>query len=505
MTTLLHEDLARAASRTPDALALVCGNRRMSLGELDSESQNLAADLGFRGLARGDRVLILLPNCPAAVVSIYATARAGGVFALVNAGVQPPKLGQVLANAEPAFVITDAAGLRKLSALPEHLPRLGVYVTGDAPMDTVSFEMSCRLARPGLRSRLIDLDLAAIIYTSGTTSTPKGVTLSHRSMVSALRSIRGYLHLDATDVIFNALPLSFDYGLYQLFLSVGAGATLILRDGLGFPFEVLRAISSHGVTVLPCVPTMMAMLLRLEAQDRLDLGCVRMITSTGAALPGSFIPRLQAMFPASRIYSMYGLTECKRVSWLDPDQLGIRPGSVGRPMPNTEVFVVDEDGTWHDRDATGELVVRGSSLMNGYWRDPEATAEVLRPGPLPGERVLFTGDLFRLDADGYLYFLGRRDELFKSRGERVSPREIEAALYALDGVTAVRVTPVEDPVLGNAIRAEVEATGCDLTEEAIRLHCRAHLEAHLVPGEIIVVDELPRSAAGKVIGQGSTG
>jgi acyl-CoA synthetase (AMP-forming)/AMP-acid ligase II len=195
---------------------------------------------------------------------------------------------------------------------------------------------------------------------------------------------------------------------------------------------------------------------------------------------------------------MYGLTECKRVSWLPPSEIDARPDSVGIPMPNTEVYVVDDDGQWHDRDATGELVVRGSNVMCGYYRDPEATARTLREGLHPWERALYTGDLFRIDRDGYLYFLGRKDEVFKSRGERVSPREIEVVLYAIPGVTAARVSPVPDPVLGNAIRAEVAGDTARLDAGSVRAHCRRNLEERLVPQEIEVLRELPLSASGKV-------
>jgi len=370
-------------------------------------------------------------------------------------------------------------------------------VTGDAPVDAISLDAACRCGRSLAPVEQVDVDLAAIIYTSGTTSTPKGVALSHRNMVSAARSIQGYLGLEYGDRILSMLPLSFDYGLYQLLLATQAGASLVLRDGFGFPYDIIRLIADQKITVLPCVPTMMAILLRMEGSGA-DLDSVQKITNTGAALPSSFVLRLGKMFPNAAIYSMYGLTECKRVSWLNPSELETRPDSVGRPMPNTEVYVVDEDGVWHERDAVGELVVRGSNVMCGYFRDPEATAQALREGLHPWERVLYTGDLFRIDAEGYLYFIGRRDEVFKSRGERVSPREIEVVLYAIPGVDAARVTPVPDPVLGNAICAEVASGPGQLTSDEVLSHCRRHLEERLVPKEIRILESLPLSSGGKV-------
>lgn len=494
---LLHHTLQQTALRSPEATAIVCGRANLSYRELLARSRNLAADMTFRGLGRGDRVVILLPNCPAAAIAVYGTLLAGAVFSVVSASVKAGKLASILANAEPAFVVTDASGLRRLSSIPDQLPRLGVYVTGTAPPDGISFDTAVLRQRPRVEPARVDLDLAGIVYTSGTTSRPKGVALSHRNMLSAARSIQGYLQLAADDRILSVLPLSFDYGLYQLLLSVQCGATLILREGMGFPFEILRTIHDRRVTVLPCVPTMMAILLRMQPTHAVDLTSVRKITNTGAALPASFLPRLGGLFPHARIFSMYGLTECKRVSWMPPEELAARPDSVGRPMPNTEVYVVDDEGRWHDRDATGELVVRGSNVMCGYFRDPESTARALRPGLHPWERALFTGDLFRIDASGYLYFIGRLDQVFKSRGERVSPREIEVVLYGIEGVTAVRVSGVPDPVLGHAIRAEL-VTDRRVDVEQVVAHCRAHLEDRLVPQQIEFVDELPISESGKV-------
>ena len=495
---LLHHALRDGANQSPDSTALVCGQLRLSYQELFDRAASLGAEMRIRGMKRGDRVVILLPNCPANVIAIYGTLMAQGTFSVLNASMKASKLDAVLENSEPAFVITDAAGLRTLSSIPDRLPRIGVLVTGESPLDAISFDAACLRGHPLNEMPQVDLDLAAIIYTSGTTSAPKGVALSHRNMTAATRSILEYLQLDANDIVLSVLPLSFDYGLYQLLLTIQAGGTLVLREGFGFPYEIAQTIAAMRITVLPCVPTMMAVLLRLRKTDTLDLSSVRKITNTGAALPAAFVPRLQEMFSNSRMYSMYGLTECKRVSWLPPEEFSHRPDSVGRPMSNVEVYVVDEDGKWHTRDAEGELVVRGSNVMCGYYRDPEATDRALRPGLHPWERVLFTGDLFRIDADGYLYFLGRKDQLFKSRGERVSPREIEVVLYAIPGVTAARVTPVPDEVLGYLIRAEVVCDDPEVSANSIMSHCRHNLEDRLVPGDIAIVDQLPVSASGKV-------
>jgi len=232
---------------------------------------------------------------------------------------------------------------------------------------------------------------------------------------------------------------------------------------------------------------------------RYDLSSLRYITNTAAALPTEHVRRLREVFPKARLFSMYGLTECKRVSYLDPEMIDTRPASVGRGMPNEEVYLVDEDGRRLGPGETGELVVRGSNVMKGYWEDPVETAKRLRPGPYPWEQVLYTGDLFRTDAEGYLYFVGRKDDMIKSRGEKISPREIEEVLYSLDGVGEVAVVGVPDPLLGQAIKACItRRAGSNLTERDVLRHCARELEDFMVPTMVEFLDQLPMTSTGKI-------
>ncbi len=471
---LLHDPLVEAASARPRALAVADENAALDFAQLHVRAASLAAWMREQGVRRGDRVLIRWPSSVDTAVAVYSTLMAGAVFAVIDPTVKAEKLSAIVANADPRLILGE-------NGVVDGLARAAMQEGAPAP-----------------ETGTIDLDPAALVYTSGSTGDPKGVTLSHRAMTAAATSILSYLDIRPDDRILCALPLSFDYGLYQLLMAVQIGASVFLRRGPGFPYDFLLGLGRNRISVLPCVPTMMALMLSVTKLEELDLESVRILTNTGAAMPPAFVPRLRAMFPRARIFSMYGLTECKRVSYLDPDLLDARPASVGRPMPNVEVFVVDAQGRFHDRDAEGELVVRGSNLMSGYFRDPEGTARVLRPGPVEGERVLFTGDHFRIDAEGFLYFLGRRDDLFKCRGERVSRREIEDVLYALDSVVAARVQPVPHPVLGNAIHAEVVVSDPAVDESRILRHCREHLEDRLVPQEVRIVDRLPVSATGKI-------
>ena len=265
--------------------------------------------------------------------------------------------------------------------------------------------------------------------------------LTHLNIVSAATSITTYLENTPDDIIINLLPLSFDYGLYQVLMAFKVGGTIVLERSFTYPHTVIETIIREKVTGLPIVPTISAVLLQLDLSPY-KFPDLRYISNTAAALPTHHIIRLRELFPHVRIYSMYGLTECKRVSYLPPDQIDIRPTSVGRGMPNEEVYIVDEKGQRVPPGVVGELVVRGSNVMKGYWELPEETEEKLKPGPFPGEKVLYTGDLFRMDEEGYLYFFGRKDDIIKTRGEKVSPKEVEDVLYSLPGIAEAAVIGV---------------------------------------------------------------
>ena len=344
---------------------------------------------------------------------------------------------------------------------------------------------------------VIDVDLAALVYTSGSTGRPKGVMLTHANMVAAATSIDGYLQNTSDDVILDVLPLSFDYGLYQALLAFKVGACLVLERSFAYPGAVLDLLTKERVTALPLVPMMAALLVRQDLAS-FDLSSLRYITNTGAVLPPAHIESLRASLPNVRIFSMYGLTECKRVSYLPPDRIDSFPTSVGRPMDNVEVYVIDADGNRMSH-GVGELVVRGSNVMQGYWRAPEETARALRPGLLPGETVLHTGDVFRIDADGYMYFQSRIDDVIKSRGQKVSPREVENVLHAAPGVCEAIVIGVPDPIVGEAVKGYVTLeSGASTTVADILHYCSKHLEDFMVPQSVDVVAELPHNASGKL-------
>ncbi len=345
----------------------------------------------------------------------------------------------------------------------------------------------------------IPTDLAAILYTSGSTGRPKGVVMRHSSMVFAAASIAAYLALDG-DRILCALPLSFDYGQYQCHLAALSGSTVVFERSFAFPSRVLDTIRDEGVTVFPGVPTMFAILVALATRGPLVLPGVRKVTNTAAALPVAHLEPLQRIFPNAEIFKMYGLTECKRATYLAPEDLPSHPASIGKAIPGTEVLVLDDRGRPVPPGGSGRLFVRGPHLMAGYWRRPEETEAALVPGPTPGERMLATGDLCRIDADGFLYFVGREDDFVKTRGEKVAPKEIEEALLSIDGVREAAVIGVPDEILGQALRAFVVA-GEGLDEAAVRRALAERLESYLVPRDIVFVAELPKGPTGKILKQ----
>jgi long-chain acyl-CoA synthetase len=343
----------------------------------------------------------------------------------------------------------------------------------------------------------IDLDVAMIVYTSGSTGFPKGVTMTHANIVAAATSITTYLESTSDDVVLSVLPLAFDYGLYQALMCAKVGATLVLEKSFTYPAVVLEKLKSERVTGFPLVPTLAAMLLQMKHLTPGMFPDLRYLTNTAAALPRAHIERLRELFPRALLYSMYGLTECKRCTYLPPEQLSVRPESVGIAIPGTEAYVVDEQGERVPPGTVGELVIRGAHVMKGYWNDDAATARVLKPGAYPWEKVLHTGDLFRTDEDGYLYFVSRKDDIIKTRDEKVSPKEVENALYELPGIREAAVIGVPDPLLGMAIKAIVAAED-GLTERDVIRHCAARLEDFMVPSIVEFRGQLPKSENGKI-------
>lgn len=506
----LETFLEQSASRHPEKTAIVCGKQRMTYGELEADCNRLAHALITAGVGRGDRVAIFLDNSIEAVQAVFAVLKAGAVFMPVNPTTKLDKLTFMLNNSRATALFCPAKKLESLDDCWTHTPHLEtVILTGQPDLAVAANRAKQFLGYNALlrqydaqsqppAKRCINIDLAALIYTSGSTGNPKGVMLTHLNMTSAATSITTYLENRPDDIILNVLPLSFDYGLYQAIMAIKLGATLILEKSFTYPHAILELLVREKVTGFPLVPTMAAILLQMDL-TKYDFSTLRYLTNTAAALPTEHIKRLRDLFPQAILFSMYGLTECKRVSYLPPDQLEIRPNSVGRGMPNEEVYVVDDAGNKVGPGIVGELVIRGANVMKGYWENPEETAKKLRPGPLPNEMVLYSGDLFQTDEEGFLYFVGRKDDIIKSRGEKVAPREVENVLSSHPAVAEAAVIGVPDEILGQAIKAVVALRpGMTATDKELQRHCAAHLEDFMIPQIVEIRDVLPKTGNGKI-------
>lgn len=507
----VEQFLENSAKLSPEKVALIHGKQRLTYQQIDIEANRIAHALIEAGVRRGDRVVIFAPNSVEAVLSIFATLKAGAVFVVLNATTKPDKLAFILNNCRAAAMIAKGGRFSADAGIWTETPHLrSVFLIEGSDAEVATIKSSGKHVRrlEEIRERTasvsqpvktcIDIDLAALIYTSGSTGRPKGVMVTHLNIVSAATSITTYLENTADDIVINMLPLAFDYGLYQLLMMFKVGGTLVLHDSFAFPTVVLDMLIREGVTGFPIVPTVSAMLLQMD-MSKYSFPKLRYMTNTAAALPVEHIRKLRSLFPQVKLYSMYGLTECKRVSYLPPDQIEHRPASVGRGMPNEEVYIVDERGNRVGPGVVGELVIRGANVMKGYWELPEETDRCLKPGPLPGEKVLLSGDLFRADEEGYLYFIGRKDDIIKTRGEKVSPREVEDAIYTLDGVAEVAVIGVPDAILGSAIKAVLTLRpGAEITRQDVLRHCSTRLEDFMMPKIVEFQDSLPKTESGKI-------
>jgi long-chain acyl-CoA synthetase len=500
---LLHETLLASAERVPDREAVVAGGARISYSQMLDRSLRLARGLQELGVGRGDRVAIYMDNSAGCATAIYATLLAGGVFVVVNPQTKEDKLLYVLDDCEAAVLLTEGSLTRTALAASSSAASVKAVIADSAPegvdgalvLDDV---VSSSEPEPYARGT-IPLDLSALIYTSGSTGFPKGVMMTHQSMVFAAGSIAQYLRLGPDERILGLLPLAFDYGLYQLLMNVLRGGTLLLERSFAFPAQIVKRVQEEEATVFPGVPTVYATLLSMRRSMEFELPSVGRVTNTAAALPSTFHGELAKIFPNALIFAMYGLTECKRVSYLEPELLAEKPTSVGRAIPGTETMVLREDGTEVEPGETGVLYVRGPHVMVGYWNKPEQTAEMIVDGPFPGERMLCAQDHFTVDEDGFLYFVGRSDDIIKTRGEKVSPIEVENAIFDIEGVKEAAVIGVADEVLGEAIRAFVVLDeGATLTEQEIIAACRTRLENFMVPQSVEFRDSLPTTATGKV-------
>ncbi|MEU5421968.1 AMP-binding protein [Streptomyces sp. NPDC020667] len=484
---LVHALLDEAAAdAAPDAVAVTDGTGRWTYRELAAHSHAVEAWLEERGVGHGDRVLAQLPSTRELVALFYGVSRRGAVLVSLNPGMKDFHLRSVLANAEPRLVVAADAAVDRVAEFSP-APVLGA---GEFWRDVSALhEKGARAAAP---AEVGAEDIAALVYTSGSTAAPKAVICPHGPMLFASYAIQLELGYRPDDVVFCRFPISWDYGLYKILLAALGRSELVLADGES-DLVLLKRIRESGATVVPIVPSLATMICSLAEREPAPEGTsrVRMFTNTGAALPRPTADALRAAFPGAEVVRQFGQTECKRISVLPPEFEDAKRDSVGRPLPGTKVFVLGPDGAELPTGETGEIVVEGPHVMPGYWRAPEITERTFRRNAATGALRLHTGDYGHLDDDGFLYYEGRRDDMFKRKGVRMSTTEIEAATMDIPGVrAAAALPPGEDRDLAVCVVGDV-APHTVLRELARRL------EPAKVPGLCRVVDELPLTLHGK--------
>ncbi|MCW2778047.1 MAG: AMP-dependent synthetase and ligase [Frankiales bacterium] len=488
---VLHDDLVAAARSWPDRCGVRDASGSSTWAELLAASEHVASRLLLAGLAPGDRVAVVMRAGRLPVAALYGTSSAGLCIVVLDPHAPVERLVALLDHCGASAVVCDegtASSVRQAAA------RAGrdvvvLLLRDDALTDRpATVELLAR--------RPLGVDLAALVYTSGSTGRSRAAVFLHRNLEATVALVQASLPVTAADRVLSTLPLSHTYGLYQVLLAVRTGATLDLRSAL-LVGDLLRVLREQQTTVLPGVPALWHALLG-------DAGSgthpsVRVVTNAGAALPPALGARLRTAFPAAEVFAMYGQTECGRACVLPADRFATHPDAVGFPLPGTDGWLVDQDGREPPDGEVGELHVRGEHVMQGYWRDAPATTAKLVPGRWPGDRVLRTGDLFRRDAAGHLCFVARRDDMITTSGEKVAPLEVERVLASADGVGEAAVLGVLDARRGQRVVAHVAPrAGAVLDPEALRRHCRVHLEPSKVPTQVTVHDHLPHLSNGKV-------
>lgn len=510
MPTLLHQILTDSTS---DKTALIHKKQSWTYRQLSQLIQQQIAALKGLHLQRNQRVGIYLPKQVETVTSFLSTSFAGGVLVPINPVLKAPQVQHILNDCDVQVLITSKNRLQPLKKCLADCPDLHTIVLVENETPAPDSDLNQRIIGWGEfidqqssnieEATIIDTDMAAILYTSGSTGKPKGVVLSHRNLIAGAKSVSEYLSITADDHLLAVLPFSFDYGLNQLVSSLLNGATCTLLDYL-LPRDVIRTIEKNKITGLAAVPPLWVQLANLDWPEGIAKH-LRYMTNSGGKMPRSTLETLQKKLPKMEFFPMYGLTEAFRSTYLPPEEINKRPDSIGKAIPNAEVMVVREDGSACAPHEPGELVHRGSLVALGYWNDPAKTAERFKPAPgqltgLPIQEIaVWSGDTVTIDEEGYLYFVGRKDDMIKTSGYRVSPTEIEEVIYASGLVKEVAALGIPHSQLGQAIVLAVSPlSGSIIDEAAIITCCKKELPNFMTPSRIKMLEKLPKNPNGKI-------
>jgi len=500
MTATLCGLLIDSAKRFPEREAIIQGESCVSYQQLSRWAASVAAYLRREGLKQGDRVGILVQNSAEYIAIYYGVLAAGGVVVSLNTATRARDLSNWLKHSEVGWLFAEAAHPEFEAILQNLSAETGIVEVSDPGTATSHYiNLSDILADDqGFLSNpdmIADDDLAAIMYTSGTTGHPKGVMLSHRNIYSNVCSILDYLQLDHTDRVMNVLPFYYSYGNSVLHTHLAAGASIILENSMLYPRRVMERLVELEATGFSGVPSTYSLLLNRIRLDDFDLSSLRYLTQAGGAMSADSVRRLRKLVPGAIFFVMYGQTEASaRLSYLPPEKFEEKAGSVGIPVSGVKLEIRSEQGELMPTGETGEIWAAGDNIMQGYWSDPEMTATVLADGWLK------TGDLAYQDEDGYFYLAGRSSDMIKSGAHRISPGDIEEVLLELDGIEEAAAIGIDDELLGQVIKAVVVLTpGSELDRRAVLAHCRKNLASYKIPKLVEFVDQLPKTASGKIM------
>ncbi len=511
MYSLIHQFISHSAQQTPDADALIFKTQTLTYRALNRELCSIAHGFINQGILRNERIATYLPKQFESVIALFAASAAGASFVPVNPILKAEQCCYILNDCNVRILITSTARLKQLEShllkcsdihtviivdTPKSLPEYNLAHINILHWDELRTEQDTLPDIPN-----IDTDIAAILYTSGSTGMPKGVVLSHKNMLTGAQSVAQYLNNTAKDKILAVLPLSFDYGLSQLTTAFSVGASVVLMDYL-LPRDVLTAIVKHRITGLAAVPPLWIQLAQLDWPE--ETRQLRYFTNSGGALPVDILHKLRDRLPDTLPYLMYGLTEAFRSTYVPPELIDSHQDSIGIAIPNAEVLVLREDGSECADNEPGELVHRGSLVSMGYWNAPDKTAERFKPipGSLSGkvlqQAAVWSGDTVRRDKDGFLYFISRKDDMIKTSGYRVSPNEVEEVVYQSELVKEAVALGIAHPVLGQAIVLVVVAKHEALERADLMAYCKKQLPNFMHPAEIILKPGLARNQNGKI-------
>lgn len=499
--TTIPAQFEQTLSAVPDKAAVFSGSESLTFRQLHAEAAAAAQALASLGVLPGDRVGICMQKTLDQVVAILGVLWANAILVPIHPVLRSDQIGHMVDDCDMKFLITESARIDELRDAAHGRIVLG---RGPAEQGIASLEklrQGCLGSQPFFQGK--GDDTAAIIYSSGSTGKPKGIVISHTNLANGARIVASYLGTKADDRIASVLPLTSDYSLNQLWQTLFIGASLHLHD-LIFPRDLFRLLASERITALPVMPVIISRMFDPQLGDPeadLDFSALRYVCSTGGPVTGTMIGHLRRTFPESNIVLMYGLTEAFRSSWLPPDQVSVRPTSIGKAIPEVELYVLDEKGHDCPPGVPGQLVHRGGCVAKGYWNAPEATAKRFRQiDRFPGETVVFSGDLVRRDEEGYLYFLARMDSMIKTHGFRVSPTEIEEHARRFEGLLDAVAFGIDNPEIGQDIAVAYTTTDrAPLVSDALIEHFRVAMPHHMVPRWFVHSEAFPATAnQGKV-------